>query len=110
MNKSLVSSIAAATLVGSIGLVFAQSQSTDATAPAATVGGTPATTTDTTANPGMSSTATTPGTASPTGSTQDSSPATATTPSTTTSVDNPSSTSSGTMRDDMTLAARADRN
>jgi|OpeIllAssembly_1097287.scaffolds.fasta_scaffold03996_2 hypothetical protein len=84
MNKSLVSSIAAAALVGSIGFVYAQSQGTDTyTQPAATPSDqtTQAATTD--------------------GSTA---------PSSSSSIDTSPSTRSSTMNDDSPLAAQADRN
>jgi hypothetical protein len=85
MNKSLISSIAAAALVGSIGLVYAQSQGTDtSTQPAAT----PADTTTQSA-------------------TTDSSTAT---PSSSSSMDTSTPSSSASTTDDSSLAAQADRN
>ncbi len=64
MNKSLISSVAAAALVGSIGLVYAQTQSTDTAAPQSTLS-TPSATVDSTtpssssAMPSSSATSTT---------------------------------------------------
>lgn len=86
MNKSLISSIAAAALVGSIGLVYAQSQGSDTySQPAATPTdqSTQAATTDSTTTPSSSSTM---------------------------SPDTSTGSSSSTMSDDSSLAAQADRN
>lgn len=84
MNKSLISSIAAATLVGSIGLVYAQSQGTDTTSQ-------PATPADTTTQ----------------SATSDSSTAAPSTSSSSMDTSTPSSSASPT---DSSLAAQADRN
>lgn len=84
MNKSLVSSIATAALVGSIGLVYAQSQGTGTySQPAAT--------------PAGQSTQ-----AAPTDS--------STTPNSSSSPDMSPNTSSSTMKDGSSLPAQADRN
>lgn len=82
MNKSLIASVAAAALVGSIGLAYAQTQSTDATVTPSTGTGTQAATID--------------NTTSNTSSTMPSS-----------SVDSRTQSSTA---EDSTLAAQADRN
>lgn len=90
MNKSLISSVAAAALVGSIGLVYAQTQSSDATATPSAGTSTQAATIDNT-TPSSSSTM----------------PSSTIDNSTNNSTSNSTSNST---TDDSTLAAQADRN